>query len=261
MTRREYLERRLERRREWADKRHAKASATFAHIESLPYTHDIAFNTQPGHIPERARLIQQTERAVEDMNMAKHHENAAAGLAHALDSSIFSDDSDATTALEARIAQHEATRTTMREANKVVRAKPKNESTPEKVAQLIKLGLSEAKAASLFTADFCGRFGFADYELSNLGGRITADRKRLESIKVRQVKTAAAEAAPGGVLIRQNGEWSVVTFAEKPDREILDALRAAGFWWGNGSWSGKSAQLPEAVKAQAQAAAQPAPEA
>ena len=127
-------------------------------------------------------------------------------------------------------------------------AKPKNESTPEKVKQLVALGMSEAKAASLFTADFCGRFGFADYELSNLGGRITADRKRLESIKHQQAKAAEAEAAPGGVLVRINGEYAIVTFAEKPEREILDALRAAGYWWGNGSWSGKAAQLPESVK-------------
>ena len=248
MTRRERMERRLERRQEWAENRREKANATFRHIESLPYTHDIAFNTQPGHIPERARLIRAEEKALENLHMAEHHAEKAGGIAHALKVSIFSDDADATTELEARIAKHEATRATMREANKIVRAKPKNESTPEKVKQLVALGMSEAKAASLFTADFCGRFGFADYELSNLGGRITADRKRLESIKHQQAKAAEAEAAPGGVLVRINGEYAIVTFAEKPEREILDALRAAGYWWGNGSWSGKAAQLPESVK-------------
>ena len=39
-----------------------------------------------------------------------------------------------------------------------------------------------------------------------------------------------------------------VTFAEKPDREILDALRAAGFGWGGGSWCGKRENLPAEVK-------------
>lgn len=32
--------------------------------------------------------------------------------------------------------------------------------------------------------------------------------------------------------------------SEKPEREILAALRAAGFSWGMGSWIGKASALP-----------------
>ena len=39
-----------------------------------------------------------------------------------------------------------------------------------------------------------------------------------------------------------------VTFAEKPERAILDALRAAGYQWGGGHWSGKHDALPPEVK-------------
>lgn len=247
MTRRERLERKLELRQEWAAKRQAKANAVFARAEQ--YRGDIAFNTQPGHIPERARLIKAQERAFGDVQMANHHHTCAAGIETALDKSIFSDDSDAVQALEARIAEREAERTTMREANKIVRAKPKNERTDEKIQKLVALGLSETKAICLFTADFCGRFGFADYGLSNLGGRITADRKRLEVIKAQQSRTAAAEASPNGVTLEEcSGGYVRVTFAEKPDREVLDALRRANFWWGNGSWAGLREKLPQAVK-------------
>ena len=38
-----------------------------------------------------------------------------------------------------------------------------------------------------------------------------------------------------------------MTFAEKPERTILDALRAAGFRWGGGAWIGERAKLPEGV--------------
>ena len=39
-----------------------------------------------------------------------------------------------------------------------------------------------------------------------------------------------------------------MTFAEKPERSTLDALKAAGFYWGQGSWTGKLESLPEEVK-------------
>ena len=60
-------------------------------------------------------------------------------------------------------------------------------------------------------------------------------------------KTAAAEAAPSGVVIEGTGEWVRVTFAEKPAREVLDALRATGFRWDGGSWVGERSKLPEAI--------------
>jgi hypothetical protein len=260
MTRRERLERKLEKRREWADKRTDKANAVFQRAER--YRGDHAFNTQPGHIPERARLIKAEERAFGDMQMANHHTSCAAGIERALDRSIFSDDNNAIEALEARIAEHEATRTTMREANKIVRANPKNERTDDKVTKLVALGLSEAKAISLFTADFCGRFGFADYELSNLGGRITTDRKRLEYLKQQKQTREQAEASPNGITLKElSGGYCVITFAEKPAREILNALRSAGYRWSAPSWVGTLDKLPSEVKELLQPTTEPSAEA
>ena len=66
-------------------------------------------------------------------------------------------------------------------------------------------------------------------------------------IKARQARTAAAEAALGGVVIEGTGEWVRVTFAAKPAREVLDALRATGFRWDGGSWVGERSKLPEAI--------------
>lgn len=52
MTRRERMERRLQRRLEWAESRAQKAEALAKQNE--PFHADVAFNTQPGHIPGAA---------------------------------------------------------------------------------------------------------------------------------------------------------------------------------------------------------------
>lgn len=62
---------------------HRKASACYAVGD--PYRDDIAFNTQPGHIPERARVIRAQERGFEHSNMADHHESKADGIQRQLD--------------------------------------------------------------------------------------------------------------------------------------------------------------------------------
>jgi hypothetical protein len=64
----------------WAAKREAKAAQTFKHNE--PYTTDYAFNTQPGHIPLRARIIAQEDKAFESLNTAKGFRERAESLRH-----------------------------------------------------------------------------------------------------------------------------------------------------------------------------------
>ena len=66
-----YRERRLakaERLRGWAETREVRAEAQ---LNSNPETrHDIAFITQPGHIPARARMIAADDRAFESLHKA-----------------------------------------------------------------------------------------------------------------------------------------------------------------------------------------------
>jgi hypothetical protein len=209
--------------------------------------HDIAFNTQPGHIPARARIIAQQEKAFEHGNMAAHHEQRAAGIEAALERSIYSDDDNAIEALEKRIAEHEAERERMVKVNKLWRKKD--------AAGLAALGISlETLNKNLQAAGYFGKQPHMPYEMSNLGGRIQADKKRLLAIKARQKESAEAAAAPGGVLIKtgdfhSGSKWANVTFAEKPDRAILNELKDAGFRWSSGSWFGDLDKLPESVKA------------
>ena len=85
-------------------------------------------------------------------------------------------------------------------------------------------------------------------ELTNLGARIRTDKQRIEQIKRQQQRNAEAQAAPNGITRQDcSGGYVRITFAEKPERVILAALKSAGFFWGAGSWAGKADQLPAVV--------------
>jgi hypothetical protein len=255
MTRRERLERKLEKRHDWAEGRQSKANAAFRVGDEHRDEHgrmDWALVTQPGHIPERARINRAHDRGHEHLKMAQHHEQKAAGLAAQLDRAIFSDDSDALEQLAARISKHEAERERNSAINAAYRKLAK--SHPEPAARLIAL-----KDAGVITADQAGHIArgmglcpwqkqpIPPYVNANLGTRIKADRDRMESVKQRAARTAKAAASGGVVVEESSGGYCVVTFDEKPAREVLDALKAAGFWWSKGSWAGKRDQLPACV--------------
>jgi hypothetical protein len=247
MTRRERAEARLERRREWAEGWREKAAAAYAVGD--PYRGDIAFNTQPGHIPARARVIAATERSFEHSAMAEHHEAKAAGTERMLKHTIFSDDDNAVEALRAKIDRMKATVEKMKAANKIVRKH--KEDRRGGLWPLMALGFTEEQAHKLFEPDFAGRVGFPTYALTNDGANIRRMEARIVEIERNRQHQAQAEAS-GGVVIEGNGptefgDWVRITFAEKPEREILDALRAAGFRWGGVSWSGERAKIPACV--------------
>lgn len=99
-------------------------------------------------------------------------------------------------------------------------------------------------------ASTSGAKPYADWEVTNLGAEIRRNKQRIEEVKARKANQAEADKSPNGVIIRERPEhnWCSVIFAEKPDREVLDALRAAGYGWGSGSWSGHLDRLPQIVR-------------
>jgi hypothetical protein len=251
MTRRERLEHKLERREEWAAKAAERSTQRFntAHkiADGIPFGQPILV----GHHSERHaradqdRIHSNMSKACELQSLAEHHISKAGGLSDQLDRAIFSDDSNATEALEARIADNEAKRDTMKLINKLYKKGD--------VAGLLTLGIElEALKAKLAAAgSYWGSAPHLPYEMTNLGARIRTDKERLQQIKSSQESAAKAEASPNGIMIEHctgnSSEYVRVTFAEKPDREILDALKAAGFWWAKGHWAGKFEQLPAVV--------------
>jgi len=251
MTTRERIEKRLERRRQWAEKRREHAAALLE--RNAPFRGDIAFNTQPGHIPERARVIAREDRAIEHEKMAQHHESKADGLEHELETCIFSDDPDAVQELEAKAAALEA----QRDRAKAINAAWKHEGSPaaaddegwQRIAARIgPERLAEARG-NLVLQPYHNR-PFPAYVLTNLGARIRDAKQRVEAVQKRQARAAAAAEAPGGVIVTRHPAYNacVVTFAQKPAREVLDALKAAGYWWHGGSWQGPADRLPPGIQ-------------
>jgi hypothetical protein len=87
----------------------------------------------------------------------------------------------------------------------------------------------------------------AGYELTNLSGNIKRNRDRLAMLQVDKARAERSEAAGGLVIERLPHEYVSVTFAEKPSRDVLDALKAAGFYFRRGSWWGKADAIPAQV--------------
>jgi len=250
MTRRERLEAKAERLRGWAEKRETAAAAVFKAGE--PFRGDTAFNTQPGHIPFRARLIAREDRAYESVKKAQGMESRADGIDRALDRSIYSDDPDAPERLAERIAELEAKRDAMKAAN----------------AAFKKGGIDAVRAAcgdavaleGARTMQHCHweKRPFPAYELTNIGANIRRLQKRAEEVK-RTAELATRTEAAGGVLIIEtpDHDWARVQFSEKPAAEVLEALRAAGWSWGGGAWHGTRSTMPDVVR---QLAAESTPE-
>lgn len=247
MTRREYLERKLEKREEWAAKASARSDARFhtagAIADGIPMGQPILV----GHHSERharrdaERIRSNMSKACEEADLAKHHASCAAGLERALEHSVFSDDTDAIEKLEARIVENEAKRDRMKLVNKLYK---KGDAVG---LAAIGFDLEKLKAKLAAAGAYWGDRPHLAYELTNLGARIRSDRERVEEIKRRATRTAEAEAA-GGVTVRDVGsEHVTVTFAEKPERSVLEALKSAGFCWGGGCWLGYRERLPVVV--------------
>lgn len=172
-TYRERREAKAERLTEWAAKRRDKAAAL--HASNEPYRGDHAFNTQPGHIPERARAIARTERAWAHTDKATEMERRAAGIEAQLDASIYDDDPDAIERLTERIAALEAERARIKAYNASCR-----KGTPD-LALLDDRQRSDLATLARVASYQLGKGGaFPSYALSNLSGNIKRNRDRLE---------------------------------------------------------------------------------
>lgn len=256
MTRRERLERKLDKRREWSGKAKGRSKAASARA------HDIASGIPPGqpilvgHHSERHhrrdidRMDTAMRTSIAQGELAAHHAGKADGIEDQLDRSIFSDDADAVEQLQARIKVLEDSRDRIKRYNATCRAAARR---GEKLGDTAILdGTEKRQLLSCANAGQTGPGGaFPGYVLSLLGKRIRDAAERMKVVQQRQARASEAEQSPHGVVIQQLGGNDVafvrVTFAERPERSILDALKAAGFWWKNGCWTGERSKLPASV--------------
>lgn len=231
MGRRERLQARLERRQEWAEKARRESARRFeaAHLlaDQIPLGQPILV----GHHSEgRARrdaerIHGNMSKGCEAADRAEHHSSKTVGLERALDRSIFSDDADAVSALERRIEERERLITRMKLVNAAWR-KAKC-ATTEATREWLTSSVLDPPWLPGEREAIAGTFGlgwrtnpapFEPFELSNLRGRITADRERIKSVKARAAKTAEADAA-GGVVVTRHGEAHVSVLSGRTTRE------------------------------------------
>lgn len=253
MTRRERLERKLEKREAWAASRRAKSSAAsdraHATVEGIPFGQPILV----GHHSEgrHRRALERSDNAmrqsVEHADMAAHHAGKAAGLERQLEESIFSDDKDAIEQLEARIAAREAEAAWKTSLNKAYR-KGGRDALRTWVGPDGKTLREETLDRILETLRLCPWLK-VPCDTTNIRANIRRDKERIAQIRRQQERQQAAEDAGGFTITRHQSGWCEVTFAEKPAREILTALKSAGYRWGRGRWAGLVEQLPACVAA------------
>lgn len=179
MTYRERRERRADRLRGWAAKREADANAALSAGE--PYRHDIAFLTQPGHIPERARMNARDERAFRSLGKADEMRQRADNIERAADHAIYNDDPDAEERLGERIADLEEQRARIVSYNVDCRRMAKTGRTGD----LSILSAAQQRAAVSMANAGQLRAGGAlpPYATSNLSGNIARLRERLAALQ------------------------------------------------------------------------------
>ena len=175
MTYRERREARAERLREWAEKREHTANAQLNSQPSL--RHDWAFITQPGHIPERARMNAADGRAVESLRKAEGMVARADGIEGQLAHAIYSDDDDAVTRLKERIVGLEAERDRIKAYNKSCRDGKPNLPLLTKEEQRVLLSCLQ------FQAYACKQNQFPAYHLANLNGNLNRQKHRLANLE------------------------------------------------------------------------------
>ncbi len=249
MTTREKLEHKLEKRHEWAEKAESRAAAEFQAadkaVEGIPFGQPIMVGHHSERMHRRAieRAQGHSDNACAEYRKAKYHEDKARGLERRLENTIFSDDEDAVERLQAKLEDRRKLQDGYKKINKIIRSK----ITPaEKLKEIMLVGIFGEETASELVESGCTLPAFI---LTNNNSEIRRIEKRIEEINRRAEQQAAAEQAENGVLAKFDRYGNAtVTFAEKPDYEIIRALKDAGFYWSRGSWHGDTERLPQCVR-------------
>ena len=144
---------------------------------------------------------------------------------------ISSDDPEAVVKLKEELEKAEKVHQTRKAANLIVRRNPKNQPTPEKLAELEELGLKGSLGTKLFEKDFCGRIGFPDYALTNNGANIRRIKGRIEELS----KAAAdvykeQEFFEGKLKVVENPDINRIqlVFDDKPGEKIREICGRCG---------------------------------
>jgi hypothetical protein len=247
ITRRERIEARLEKRLQWAEGRREKSNAAYNTAVTIASAIPFGQPILVGHHSERharrdaERIDSNMRKSVESSDLSDHHASKAAGLKRQLEKTVFSDDPDAIDALESKITAGRERMEKMKATNKAWKKGGKT--------GLVAMGWSEDQSVQIAALE---KKPFASYELTNLGANLRRMEKRTEEIKRNNERQKRVESSESGIIIEGTGDYVRITFAERPSRNTINEIKAASFYWGNGSWTGRRDAIPESVQQDAQ---------
>jgi Domain of unknown function (DUF3560) len=185
----------------------------------------------------RRRLWDLMGKSVAANDKAKYYEEKAEAIE--TNQSIFSDDPDAIEKLKEKIAAAVERQDFMKAGNKIV--KSKKLTIEQKIEQLKAAGHS----SMILQSDFCGRVGYADYELTNNNANIRRMKQRLEQLEKALVNAVEVgdteEEYPDLDLIVRHARTInriQLIFSGKPSVQIRNLLKSHGFRWApsEGAW-------------------------
>lgn len=152
---------------------------------------------------------------------------------------IMAGDADAIERLQAELSKAEILQSRMKRANAAIR-KHKKLGAESQIEALMGQGFSRGIAAKLLEPDFCGRIGFADYQLTNNGANIRRMAARLETITTAKAKPVQTVETDNGLTIEDDPPANRIRvfFPGKPDAIVRDSLKSRGFRWSPtiGAW-------------------------
>jgi hypothetical protein len=218
---------RKERQADRAEKLAREAQASFDRVhriaDGIPFGQPILV----GHHSERHHRAD-IKRMDNGMRKGIELSKQAAELSRRAETestAISSDDPDATDKLTEKIAKLDALQAKMAATNKLVR---KNDRPG-----LTAMGYSEKAIEGLFTPDFCGRIGFASYQLTNNNANIRRLKERVASLAKKATQEARPDIEGEGYIIREDVEDNrlLIVFDKIPDKERRTKLKRSGFKW------------------------------
>jgi hypothetical protein len=140
---------------------------------------------------------------------------------------VASDDPDGIAKLTAQLEDRKRKQEEMKIVNKLVR---KQDS-----AGLLSRGYSETVIRGFFTPDFCGRVGFADYEMTNNNASIKRIEARIAELQAREARQDEpdSEIVAEGYTYREDKteNRAMFIFSGKPAEAIRSKLKSRGFKW------------------------------
>jgi len=195
----------------------------------------VGHHSEGRHRRDLERIDNNMRKSIELDEKAKYYKEKAANAENS--NVISSDDPAAIVKLIEKLQKLEETQNYMKVANKIV--KNKKLQDVEKVEKLQEMKISEKNALALLQPDYCGRVGFADYQLTNNNATIRNTKQRIEQLR-KQQSQETKEAEINGVKMVDNVEDNRLQlfFDGIPAAETRTELKRNGFRWSpsNGCW-------------------------